>query len=84
MVRPSGQQVFAAVGKLPVAQQETIVGKIAAGVMNTGYGDTELDTRLVNSLKLLPPHLHQTARDEINKNSSADAARKQAALEALK
>ena len=43
-----------------------------------------MDTRLVNSLKLLPPHLRQTARDEINKNSSTDAARKQAALEALK
>ncbi len=77
-------EVFAAVEKLPVGQQETIAGKIAAGVMNTRYSDTEMDTRLVNSLKLLPPHLRQTARDGINKNSSTDAARKQAALEALK
>ena len=77
-------EVFAAVVKLPVAQQETIVGKIAAGMMNTGYSDTEMDTRLVNSLKLIPPHLRQTARDEINKSNSADTARKQAALEALK
>ena len=77
-------EVFAVVEKLPVGQQETIAGKIAAGVMNSQYNDTEMDTRLVNSLKLIPPHLRQTARDEINKGSSADAAKKQAALEALK
>ena len=77
-------EVFAVVEKLPVGQQETIAGKIAAGVMNSRYNDTEMDTRLVNSLKLIPPHLRQTARDEINKGSSADAAKKQAALEALK
>jgi hypothetical protein len=52
--------------------------------MNTRYSDTEMDTRFVDSLKLIPPHLRQTARDEINKSSSADAAKKQAALEALK
>ncbi|MES2469257.1 MAG: hypothetical protein V4675_18265 [Verrucomicrobiota bacterium] len=77
-------EVFAAVEKLPVGQQETIAGKIAAGVMNTRYSDTEMDTRFVNSLKLIPPHLRQTARDEINKSNSSDAAKKQAALEALK
>ncbi len=77
-------EVFAAVVKLPVGQQETIAGKIAAGVMNTRYSDTEMDTRFVNSLKLIPPHLRQAARDEINKVNSSDAAKKQAALEALK
>jgi hypothetical protein len=77
-------EVFAAMEKLPVGQQETIAGKIAAGVMNTRYSDTEMDTRFVDSLKLIPPHLRQTARDEINKSSSADAAKKLAAMEALK
>jgi hypothetical protein len=77
-------EVFAAMEKLPVGQQETIAGKIAAGVMNTRYSDTEMDTRFVDSLKLIPPHLRQTARDEINKSSFADAAKKLAALEALK
>ena len=77
-------EVFAAMEKLSAAQQQQIVGKIASGVMNTRYSDTEMDARFVNSLKLIPPHLRQAARDEVNKNTSGDAAKKQAALEALK
>ncbi len=77
-------EVFAAVEKLPAAQQQEIVGKIASGVMNTRYSDAEQDARFVASLKLIPPHLRQAARAEVNKNTSGDASKKQAALEALK
>jgi hypothetical protein len=77
-------EVFAVVEKLPPAQQQEIAGKMAAGVMNTRYSDEATDERFLNSLKSIPLHLRQVARDEINKNTSADPAKKQAALEALK
>ena len=77
-------EVFAAVEKLPAAQQKEIAGKITAGVINTRFSDTETNERFVNSLKLIPPHLRQVARDEVNKTTSVDATKKQAALEALK
>lgn len=78
--------VFAAVDKLPTAQQQEVAGKIAASVMNTGYGygDKEQDASFVDSLKLIPPHLRQAARAGINQNTSATPEKRQAALEALK
>jgi len=77
-------EVFAAVEKLPVAQQQEIVGRIATSVMNTRYSDTGRDAQFVDSLKLIPPHLRQAAREKVNKNTSATPDKKQSALEALK
>lgn len=77
-------EVMAAVEKLPAAQQQEVVGIIAAGVMNTQYSDAEMDARFTDSLKLIPEHLRPAARKAVDQSQTAAAAKKQAALEALK
>ncbi len=77
-------EVFAAMEKLPAAQQQEIAGNIATIVINNGYTDSGQDAGFVHFLKLIPPQLRQAARDGINQNGSDQPEKKQAALEALK
>ena len=77
-------EVFAAVEKLPTAQQQAIAGNIATSVINNRNTDAEQDAGLVHFLKLIPPQLRQAARAGINQNTSATPEKRQAALEALK
>ena len=77
-------QVFAALEKMPVSEQQAMVGNIAEGVLYTTYGDADLDGRFTNSLQQLPAYLREVARSAIQKSASGSTERKASALNALK
>ena len=77
-------EVFAAVEKLPAAQQQATVGHIAAIVLESTTGDAVYDARYLNSLKQVPASLRGVARSVIEKSESGSPERKEAALKALK
>ena len=77
-------KLYAALEHLPPVQQEETIKQIATATLQTSFSNEEANDRYLASLKLIPPHLRDTARTTIEKASSGYPDRKQSALDALK